>query len=96
MYRVSLHLGYLLHAHLLAHRPSDLVGTVKKFIPTFLRSRWGPHQPAPVRDERTDPGVGATLQCEASDTEADPLAATSREDDDEGRWGMDETWLSLP
>jgi hypothetical protein len=93
MYRVALHLGNLL-AHSPAHPPSDLVGTVKKFIPTFLRSRWGPQQPA--RDEQAGPGVCAELKREEGASETDPLAATSSEDDDEGRWGMDDTWLSLP
>jgi hypothetical protein len=96
MYRVALHLGNLLHSHPLAHRPFDLVGSLKRFIPTSMLSRWGPQQPA--RDERAEPEVCAALKREesGSESETDPLALTSDEDDDEGRWGMDETWLSLP
>jgi hypothetical protein len=95
MYHVALHLGNLFHAHPVALRRVDLLGTLKRCISSFTVSTRPPQQPE--CDDLAHQRVGAEVERKIGGSATDQVAAASSDDDDdESRWGLDETWLSLP
>jgi hypothetical protein len=94
MYHIAIRVGTLLHFDRFARRHVDLLGMLKRYIPTSVLH---------AREAAPPPSGGGDLACldqarAAQRTDALPELECSAATDDsaEGRWGPDETWLSLP
>jgi hypothetical protein len=92
MSHFALRVGHLLSFHPRAHRHIDLLGILRKWIPTSLMHRSEPPPSAP--DELANPGLCKEVEHPDAHQELDRPSLTSPSD--ESHWGPDETWLSLP
>jgi hypothetical protein len=97
MYHLVLRVGHLLHSHPGGSHQSGFVEILQSWIPTLAMRR---RERMPVDgDDVADPGVGAEVEhpeCLSGVDAQSPANPDEASSNDDGRWGPDDTWLSLP